>query len=340
MKIAFLNIYQDRVQRGAETFVKEVLERFKKDNEVDVITYFQKPSPRWPFLWRLFIDPNGIKVAWFSLKAIPKIWKDKYDIVIPVNGGWQPAFVRLVTWLYGGKMVVSGQSGMGWDDRNNLWSFPNAFVALSRKALSWAKRANPFVKCVYIPNGVDLTSFKEKGEVYKTSLEKPIVLCVGALTKQKRVDRVIKAVSKLGDVSLLVVGDGEKKEELQKLGDKLLGERFELTSVKYDKMPCVYRAGDVFTLTPFKSEAFGIVFVEAMATNLPVVTVKDEQRGEIVGDGGILVDSEDEKKYAEAIKEALSKKWGDKPRKQAEKFSWDEIAKKYEKLFKELWKKG
>ena len=55
----------------------------------------------------------------------------KYDIVIPVDGGWEPAFIRIATWIYGGKMVISGQSGKGWDDRNNLWSFPNVFISIS-----------------------------------------------------------------------------------------------------------------------------------------------------------------------------------------------------------------
>ena len=44
----------------------------------------------------------------------------------------------------------------------------------------------------------------------------------------------------------------------------------------------------------------------------------------------------DPEKYARAIEEALSKDWGNLPRKQAEKFSWDIIADEYEKLFEEL----
>ena len=49
---------------------------------------------------------------------------EKYDVVVPLNGGWQPALLRIITWVYGGKVVISGQAGMGWDDRNNLWCFP------------------------------------------------------------------------------------------------------------------------------------------------------------------------------------------------------------------------
>ncbi|MBU0923218.1 glycosyltransferase family 4 protein, partial [Patescibacteria group bacterium] len=266
------------------------------------------------------------------------IWKEKPDIVIPLNGGWQPAFIRLTTWFYGGKMVASGQSGMGWDDRNNLWSFPNVFIALSSKALRWAKRANPLIRSKYIPNGVDLNNFNPSGPKYKTKLKSPLVLCVGALTSSKRIDLTIKAVAKLKNVNLLVVGDGDTEGELKDLGKRLLGNRFQLAQVPFQKMPEIYRAADIFTLAPEGSEAFGIVYVEAMAVNLPVVAIDDEQRREIVGNAGMFIDPTDIEKYSKALDMALKKEWGDKPRKQAEKFNWDKIAKEYEVLFTDLLK--
>jgi len=75
-----------------------------------------------------------------------------------------------------------------------------------------------------------------------------------------------------------------------------------------------------------------------MATGLPVVATNDPIRHEIVGDAGILVDPTNTEEYAEALQKALDTNWGNKPRKQAEKFSWDEIAEKYDNLFKELTK--
>jgi glycosyltransferase involved in cell wall biosynthesis len=101
-------------------------------------------------------------------------------------------------------------------------------------------------------------------------------------------------------------------------------------------MPEVYRVANVFTLPSASSEAFGNVLVEAMATNLPVVATNDEQRREIVGEAGFLVDPADTEEYAKVLQKTLNMDWGDKPRKQAEKFSWDEIAKKYEELFVDL----
>ncbi|KKS95338.1 MAG: hypothetical protein UV71_C0008G0010 [Microgenomates group bacterium GW2011_GWC1_43_13] len=310
MKIAFLNKYQNKVFRGSETFVYELSRRLSKNHEVDVIS----------------------KINYLTLL------KKKYDLIIPTNGRCQVIIIRIVAWLTGAKMIVSGQSGMGWDDRLNLYSFPDSFIALSSKALDWAKKVNPLVKSVYISNGVDLEKFTYGGESFQSGLSKPIILAVGAFTAQKRMDLPIKAVAEMSGVSLLMVGGGgEMKTELEKYGEGALGkDRFRLISVPFGEMPEVYRAADVFTLPSRSTESFGNVLVEAMATNLPVVATIDPIRKEIVGEAGILVDPTDTNAYADALKKALSTNWGDKPRKQAEKFSWDGIAEKYEELFKKL----
>lgn len=336
MKIAFLNIYQGAVDRGAETFVSELSKRLKKNHTVDVLSGFASPRPHWPILWRAFLDPNGLSIAQFSLKKLSQIWREKYDIVVPLNGGWQPALVRLLTWIYRGKMIISGQSGMGWDDINNLYCFPDVFVALSTSAKRWARRINPFVRVEYVPNGVDMKRFTPEGEKYRVRLSAPIVLCVGALTEAKRIDLAIRAVNKLKDVSLLVVGDGELKRMIQELGKDLLGNRFQLIKLSPKEMPSVYRTANAFTLPSESYQSFEIALVEAMAINLPVVANSDPIREEIVGNAGILVDPTNTDEYAEALRQALGKDWGDKPRKQAEKFDWDEITEDYEELFKTL----
>jgi len=355
MKIAFLNIYNGVIDRGAETFVKEVAGRLAKWHEVSV---FQSGEPtgketykveHLPVNWDwnqkggagtlmgfLFLDYWNRQIFLFSLRAFSGILKKRYDIVIPVNGGWLPAWMRLVTWLYGGKMVISGQSGIGWDDRNNLWCFPNVFVALSSKAEKWAKRANPFVKTQYIPNGTNLSLFKKEGSRFQLSLERPRILCVGALTPSKRIELAIKATAKLKNASLLIVGDGGLREELTSIGKRLLGKRFMLTKLPYADMPMVYRSADVFTIPSESNYSFEIVLVEAMANGLPVVANNDEIREEIVGDAGLLVDPSDTENYANALKVALDRDWGDKPRRQATKFDWDKIAKEYENIFKSL----
>ncbi len=98
----------------------------------------------------------------------------------------------------------------------------------------------------------------------------------------------------------------------------------------------MYRSADLFTFSTVPWESFGIVLVEAMASGLPVVATDDPIRREIVGDAGLFVDPIDTDAYAAAIQKALDTDWGNKPRLQAEKFSWDKIAKQYETLFNSL----
>jgi glycosyltransferase involved in cell wall biosynthesis len=359
MKIAFLSFYNGQVNRGVETVVNELAKRLSEMNDVTVLqsasnsfdTKYKVKVYTTKINWkikdkatslrrRLFIDYWSIKIALFTLRTIPEILKERFDVVIPFNGGWQVALIRITTWLYGGKMVISGQTGMGWDEKNNLWSLPNTFVALSQTAKEWSKKVNPLVKSIQISNGVDINKFKPYGEKFETKLKKPTVLAVGAFTEQKRMDLAIKAVAKLKDVSLLLVGGGgDLKEKLAEEGNKLLGDRFEITSVPYSEMPKVYRAADIFTLPSRPSEAFGNVLVEAMASGLPVIATNDPIRLEIVGNGGILVDPVNTVEYAKALQKALGEDWDGNPRKQAENFSWELVTRKYEELFKDLIKK-
>lgn len=336
MKIVFLNITQGVVDRGAETFVKEVSERLAEKHMVRVISGNKTLPQRWPLLWRFFLDANGLTVLLFTLKSIPVIWKEKYDVVVPVNGGWQSILVRMVTWFYGGKVVISGQSGYGWDDFVNLLTFPNAFAALSSNIKNRIKKINPLVRVEHIPNGVDLVKFNPRGNKIKIGLQKPVFLCVGAFEKGKRIDLAIKAVSQLEKGSLLIVGRGEKEEELKKLASELLPERSVFMKIANKELPSVYRAADVFTLVSNSYYSFEIVLAEAMATNLPVVANNDPIRKEIVDDAGILVDPFENDEYSKALKKAVVTQWENKPRRQAEKFSWDLIAKKYEDLFNSL----
>lgn len=308
MKIAILNKYQGKVYRGAETFVSELSKRLSKDNEVEVLT------------------------------SVGKLFQKRYDVVIPTNGRLQVFIVRLITWLTHSKMIVSGQSGPGLDDRINLWCFPDIFIGLTKYQSAWAKKVNPFIKVDTIPNGVDLDKFSNLHQPLKGDPCK-VVLAVGAFTKEKRHELTIKAVAGLENVKLMIVGGGgDRKKEIEVLGKKLLSDKFTIMSVPHDEIAEVYKKADVLAFPSVPWESFGIVMLEAMASGLPVVANDDPIRCEIVGDAGILVDPTNIDKYKEALSETLDTNWGDKPRVQAEMFSWDEIAKKYENLFEEITK--
>ena len=360
MKIAFLNIYQGVVSRGAENFAKEVSDRLSKNHEVRVYSWdgkiseekarSQTPFTLWgKILYKFYLDSHSRRVLCFTLSLIPSIWKKNYDWIIPVDCGWQLLILKAIQLIsarggstFGGKLprfkiLVSGQAGIGRDDLRNLKMKPDVFVALTQRAEEWAREIVLDVKVVYIPNGVNLEKFNPGVKPAKINLEKPIILCVAGLNPYKRVDLTIKTVSKLDKGSLLLLGDGPEREKIDNLGAKLLGkERFLRLTVPFEKMPEYYTTSDLFTLVSESSEAFGSAYIEAMASGLPVVATDDEMRHEIIGEAGLFVDPTDLLHYCAVIEKALEINWGEKPRQQAEKFSWDKIAQEYEKAMLDM----
>jgi len=351
MKIAFLNIYSGIVDRGAEVFVKEISSRLKENHTVDVYSskidkkeaISQTPlSFLGKILYKFYLDSHSRRVLWFTLKLIPKILASNYDWIIPVDAGWQLLILKFFQGLKKyptplklrrtSKILVSGQAGIGRDDLRNLRMNPDVFVALTERAYKWAKEINSSSKIVKIPNGVDLHKFSPAGDKATINLEKPVVVCVAGLNPYKRVDLTIKAVAKMGEGSLLLVGDGPQREEIDRLGEKFLGKgRFLRLTVNHDELPTYYRSADVFTLVSESSEAFGIAYLEAMASGLPVVATDDEIRHEIVGEAGLFVDPENVEEYTRTLEKALESDFNAKPRRQAQQFSWDKIAGEYEK---------
>lgn len=312
MKIVFLSRYQNNVSRGAETFVKELSSRLLSNHIVEV---FEGK------------DSDSVK----------KVLAGKFDIVIPINGRLQSLKVSFARLMGGYKLLISGHSGIGRDD---IWNIavvkPDVFVALTDYMATWARKWAWGSKVVKISNGVNLIDFTPQGQQIELGLQKPIVLSVGALVWYKHHEKAIHAVSKMGTSSLLIVGHGEKKAELEILGRKLLGNRFAIKNFDYKDMPKVYRSCDLFTLPSWDREAFGIVYLEAMASGIGVVAPNDTSRREIIRDAGLFVDADDFSKYGEAIKKALTIDWSKKVRAQAEKFSWEKIVREYESLMVDM----
>lgn len=354
MKIAFLSFYSGQVERGVEVGTAELAKRLAKTHEVTVFQAGEKISAdvqtiRLPVmvnrqavdtsssaLRKLYLDYWSRMVAAFTFRFLPYLVRNKYDVVIPANGGWQVVLVRIVTWLLGKKMLIQGNAGIGRDDLFGLFCFPDYYIAISPAGFIWASKFAPWIRKAYIPYGVDISLFKNiKSQVL--SLPKPVVLCVAAFQKYKRIAYLIKAMQIVKNASLLIIGHGELEKQLQEMGERLLGKRFLLkTGIGHDELLKYYKSADIFSLPSKSSEAFGIVYIEAMAVGLPIIATDDINRREIIGEAGILVDPENEQKYAKAIELALKKDFHDIPQKQARRFAWENIVNQYEELIKSL----
>lgn len=348
LKVSILSFYSGEISRGVETYVHELgnelvrlghdVTVFQNGGKIDTSKY-KTVSTNLPIKWNTknvntpFISYWALLVKTFTQKVLSEINSDT-DVVLTTNGQWQSVLVRKWVRKNDARHVISGQSGLGIDDRINLATTPDAFIALTEYQKKWATSAVPLInnRIEKISNGVDVDKFNAKKKI-NFNLPRPIVLNVSALENNKRQELSIRAVSKLSEGSLLLVGKGSNKKELQKLGSELLPGRFAIREFAYEYMPSVYNSVDLFTFPTVPWESFGIVMLEAMAAGLPIVASDDPIRREIVGNAGLFVNPMNTDEYANKLENALKKEWKGKPRQQAKKFSWDSIAKKYEELF-------
>jgi glycosyltransferase involved in cell wall biosynthesis len=363
MKIIFLSMYSGIVARGAETYVHElasklgsnlnvfvyqagtpILNQRYKTVQIGMNASFSNSQAPNLIKRKLYLDYYSKVIHKFTQKALQQIDLAKGDVIIPVNNGWQTFLSCQVAKKHGAKVIVSSQSGIGrwgpgYDEFiNTLWGV-DCYVALTNTAKRRLSIFAPWQRAIVIPNGVDLEKFNSNVKPVKLELNHPIILCVSALNAWKRVHLTIEAVAKMkANASLLVVGKGNKEETqfIQSMGNELLGRRFVLTNSLYSQIQKYYAACDLFTLASESTEAFGIVYLEAMAANKPVVATDDSQRREILQDAALYINPKNTNSYAEALDKALVTNWGDTPRVQADKYKWEGIAQRYVDLFNSL----
>lgn len=172
------------------------------------------------------------------------------------------------------------------------------------------------IKVIY--PGVDATRFSpDVPRTIRHELglrdEHTVLLSVGRFQRRKGHDLAIRAVARLREsvpmLRYVVVGDGEDRHYLEGIvaacgvGDmvRMVGE------VPADRLPGYYAAADAFLLPnrieQGDIEGFGIVFLEAASTGLPVIAGRSGGVPEAVAEGttGLLVSGTDEHELAQTI---------------------------------------
>ena len=125
-----------------------------------------------------------------------------------------------------------------------------------------------------IPNGIELKNFQISPNINKNSQK--TILYLGRLEKRKGLIYLLKPYSRLrqrhNDVRLIIAGNGAKHTSLERYIMQ-----FDVPDVTFtgfvsekDKIPLMSSA-DLFCSPAIYGESFGIVLLEAMALNIPVV---------------------------------------------------------------------
>lgn len=207
-------------------------------------------------------------------------------------------------------------------------------------------------KIVVINNGIMLSDvFQNKTELAKKYVGKRILLSVSNLIKTKGIDYNIKAFAKLNkkysNLIYIVIGNGPEKDNLKKLAINLgVSDSVIFLSDEakdHDKIIEYMSICDIFTL-PSWNEGFGIVYIEAMANDKPVIACKGEGPTGFIKDKetGILVEPKNVESVAGALDYLLSNpqkalEIAERGKKLVlEKYTWERICRQISDVYKSV----
>ena len=184
---------------------------------------------------------------------------------------------------------------------------------------------------------------KEKFNVIKISNGQKIVLYVGRLSVQKGIDNLIKAFSvvakKNGDALLYIIGEGPELSNLINLSINLeLADRIIfLGRVPDEDMEALYSIANVFVM-PSVSEPFGIVALEAIASNVPTIVSSQSGVSEVIRNT-LKVDFWDTEQMADLILGLLdyseiNSELSKEAYKELDSITWEKAAEKFIELYK------
>lgn len=316
------------IRRGLETFTDDLFRQLELTGEFHVFLLkgAGKKKHNELSIWHLRRDffiarlvgkiihkhPFYIQNVTFALGLIPFLIKTRPEVVYT----GEPVVYRcLQLWRsWSGqkfKMIffTGGQSfPISLDHRDILHHVTPELVP--KAALVGISVKNQFVLPHFIiiaqnadfPKGSEKVSLKQK---LGLPTKKQVILSVGALDSSvKRMNYIIEEVSSLPETNHFLVLVGEREQEtntiIQCAQENLSRENYIITTLTREKLKEYYHAADVFVLASLK-EGFGLVYLEALAAGLPVLTHDHSTAHFVLQEHGYYADFAQPKKLAELL---------------------------------------
>jgi len=290
-------------------------------------------------------------------KVLKDIWKD-YDL-IHVHGHGRFTTDFTVRFIKRRKPLIYTAHGFFHNSKNGkIKRAYNKLFKTIAKNVSYFTALTEVEKIQYlnlgikenkikiIPNWINLNTFKIKKNPRlkrKVSGNKKVILYVGGVRESKGLQHVCTAITDL-DVLFLIIGrDAGYKKHLQKQIDSLnITNKVKfLGALTHKELLDFFSISDVFVLFS-EWEGFGIVLLESMAAQVPVI---GSDRGAIphiikhnyTGLISKFKDIEDLKRNIKKMlyDEKLRKKIIENSKKFVKTFDYRKIIKYYEKLYKD-----
>ena len=207
----------------------------------------------------------------------------------------------------------------------------------------WIERGIAAEKIAILPRGLDIELFhpsRRDGAFWKRYGdwgEKPVLLYVGRISKEKDLDLIVAACRALppGAAQTVFVGDGPYLPELR----HLMPEACFTGALAGRELATAYASADIF-LFPSTTDTFGNVVIEAQASGLPTIVSDTGGPKDLVQPGvnGLVTRSLDAADFAAAVRrlvedEPLRRTLGANARRGVEDRDWA-------RAFKAFWEQS
>jgi len=348
VKRHILGLYKELKKRGIETKIIAPRRKRSESYGKDIILL----GTSFPLPFSGGISDLGIN---FNPLAIERtLRKEKFDILHFHNFGF-PSTLQILTSLYTSKTLNILTFHANVKGSKILKRFPVLFYII-KKIIDWkidgiigvaSLNLEPFKKYkkpkVVIPNGIDLEVFNPNVPKIKKFLDGKInILYLSRIEKRKGLIYLLKAYKILQktlppklskSLRLIVCGEGPLKEKMENWVKKNnLKEVIFEGEIKEEEVVKYYNSCDIFCAPAIFGESFGLVLVEAMACQKPVVAfANDGYKGVLTGKGAkFLAKPRDFRILAKKLKILIENKklreemgkWGQK---EAQKYSWPRV---------------
>jgi glycosyltransferase involved in cell wall biosynthesis len=199
----------------------------------------------------------------------------------------------------------------------------------------------PMQRVRLVSEGINLARWKSACAGDECQRQDGLILCVSRQYPRKCVEDLLRALplvrQSVPHARAVIVGDGPEHARLRQMAaaPELAGAVHLPGALPDDEVQRLYRQAAVFCL-PSAQEGFGIVFLEAMASGLPIVATSVAAVPEVVPHRqvGVLVPPRDAVALAGALVELLHNRdqrsaYGSAGQMHVQQYDWDRVAARF-----------